>query len=123
MIVSTACTGDVDAADPPGLGTGIPVDTLPSPGENITGLAWGGGWLWAVDGTSGTVFRMDTVTGEVTGSFPCQPPSSSYRTTGLAYSSYTGTVLVGLWDYGYNGYVYQYSPSGDYQGSMSMCGG
>jgi hypothetical protein len=65
---------------------------------------------------------MDPESGTVQGSFTCDIPSS-YRTTGLAYSSENLTVLVGLWDYGYNGYVYQYTPSGDYMGSMSMCGG
>lgn len=122
VLASLACTGESSASDQPGLETGVLTDTLVSPGENITGLAWGGGWLWAVDSSTGTVFRLDRTSGEVTGSFSVEAPSS-YRTTGLAYSTSDSMVLVGLWDYGYNGYVYQYAPSGEYLGSMSMCGG
>ncbi|MBN2586308.1 MAG: hypothetical protein JXA64_08435 [Candidatus Fermentibacteraceae bacterium] len=122
LLAALACTGEPSASAQPGIEIGVITDCLPSPGETVTGLAFGGGWLWAVDSSTRTVFRMDPATGEVDGSFPCSLPNS-YRTTGLAYSSENAMILVGLWDYGYNGYVYQYSLSGELIGSMSMCGG
>ena len=118
-----ACTGESSASSEPALETGIVTNTIPAPGTSITGLAWGGGSLWAVDAETETVFRIDPLMAEVVASFPCDVPSSSYRVTGLAYSGAYDIVMVGLWDYGYNGYVYQYTPLGDYTGSMSMCGG
>lgn len=118
-----ACTGESSASEEPALQTGTVTGNIPSPGTSITGLAWGGGSLWAVDSATETVFRIDPVMAEVVSSFPCEMPSSSYRITGLAYSASHDMVMVGLWDYGYNGYVYQYTPLGDYTGSMSMCGG
>ncbi len=96
--------------------------TLQAPGESITGLAWGDGSLWAVDSDTKTVYRMDPESGEVLMSFQCDIPPT-YLTTGLAYSETNDMVLVGLWNYQYNGYVFQYSPQGEFLSSMSMCGG
>lgn len=116
------CSGESAASIENCPHTGILTDTLPSPGENVTGLAWGGGTLWAVDAATETVFRLDPVSGDVLHSFSTGVPSSC-GSQGLAYSSEHNVVLLGAWDGGRNGYVYRFTPSGEYLGSQSMCGG
>jgi len=96
--------------------------SLESPGDNITGLAWGNGYLWAVDASTNMIFKMNRISGDVIDSFSISLPRS-FSATGLAFSEEHSLLLLGLWDGGYNGYVYQYHPNGDYIGSTSMCGG
>jgi len=100
----------------------VVLETIESPGVNITGLAWGEGDLWAVDAVSDSIFRINTTTGEIIDSFKCGTPTS-FSATGLAFSEEHNRILLGLWNHSNNGYIYSYSPGGDYLGSASMCGG
>lgn len=116
------CSGESETPSRDCARAGVLTDTLRSPGENVTGLAWGGGTLWAVDAATETVFRLDPVSGDVLHSFPTGIPSS-YDSHGLAYSTEHNMVILGAWDGGRNGYVYRFTPSGEFLGSQSMCGG
>ncbi len=119
VILSAACRSESnqDSAE-----TIAVLDTVESPGENITGLAWGDGFLWAVDSSVDSIFQINTVTGEIIDSFKCSTPAS-FSATGLAYSEEHDLILLGLWNNSNNGYVYYYSPDGEYIGSVRMCGG
>lgn len=122
LLLFSAC---IDCSSTPAensLEVGTLIDTLESPGNEITGLAWGGGLLWAVDAFSGMIYSIDTSTGGVVHSFSVTHPAS-LTATGLAYSEEHTIILLGLWDYNNTGYVYQYSPDGIFKGSVSMCGG
>ncbi len=97
--------------------------TLDAPDTNISGLAWGGdGQLWAVDEVTDYVYSIDPASGAVLSSFYVAHPSS-YFPTGLAYSEYSDLLCVGLWNNSTTGYVYKYTTSGSYEGSVDMCGG
>jgi outer membrane protein assembly factor BamB len=39
--------------------------TIPSPGLNISGLAWDGSYLWALDDSTDSIYQLDSSTGEV----------------------------------------------------------
>jgi hypothetical protein len=130
LFAASACRGDEETA---GNGDAVPsgdevprvhqiLFEIPAPGESVTGLASGGGFLWAVDSENSCVFRLDPESGEVLQTFTCDFPPG-YRTTGLAYSETQELIMVGAWDYGYNGYVFQYTEAGEYVSSASMCGG
>jgi hypothetical protein len=96
--------------------------TLTAPDGGISGLAWGGGNLWAVDEVSDTVYELDPNSGAVISSFGLTNPSTIFP-TGLAYSETQNMILVGFWDNGTNGYVYKYTYTGGFLGSVTMCGG
>jgi len=96
--------------------------TLDAPDGSISGLAWGGGNLWAVDEVSDTVYELDPNSGTVLSSFGLTNPAYIFP-TGLAYSETYSMILVGFWDSGTNGYVYKYSFTGGFLGSVTMCGG
>ncbi|NOQ23062.1 MAG: hypothetical protein GQ565_10510 [Candidatus Aegiribacteria sp.] len=121
VIISSACLTNSNS-DNPSCETIVVLDTLESPGENITGLAWGDGDLWAVDAESDMIFRINTITGEIIDSFKYSAPSS-FSATGLAFSEEHNRILLGLWNHSNNGYIYSYSTRGEYIGSISMCGG
>ena len=121
VIIFSACLSNSNSDNSNGE-TNVVLNTIESPGDNITGLAWGDGDLWAVDAESDMIFRINTITGEIIGSFKCGAPSSFYA-TGLAFSEEHNWILLGLWNHSNNGYIYSYSPEGEYIGSVSMCGG
>ncbi|MCK4504263.1 MAG: hypothetical protein KAW14_01495 [Candidatus Aegiribacteria sp.] len=120
-LLSSACTdnsGESDDNVPEILAT----CTIVSPGDEISGLAWGAGLLWAVDASSDMLFSINTSTGAVVDSFSISH-SGNLRATGLAFSEEHNVLLVGFWDYGTNGLVYQYTSEGLSKGSTRMCGG
>ena len=96
--------------------------TLDAPDTNISGLAWGDGKLWAVDEVTDYVYSIEPTSGSVLSSFYVEHPSTIFP-TGLAYSEFSNLVCVGLWNNATTGYVYKYTPSGTYVGSVDMCGG
>lgn len=98
------------------------VQTIDAPDTNITGLAWGDGKLWAVDETTDYVYSVNPATGAVESTFFVDHAASIFP-TGLAYSESQTMVLVGLWDNATTGYVYKYTPTGTFSGSVDMCGG
>ncbi len=120
-LLFNACTGNSGESDEnvPEIQT---TSTIVSPGDEISGLAWGAGLLWAVDASSNMVFSIDTSTGDIVDSFSVSH-SANLRATGLAFSEEYNVLLVGFWDYGTNGYVYQYTLDGLNKGSTRMCGG
>lgn len=96
--------------------------TFDSPDTNISGLAWGNDILWAVDEATDYVYSIDPVSGNVLNSFHVAHPSA-YFPTGLAFSADYDLVYVGLWNNATTGYVYKYTPEGEFEGSVEMCGG
>ena len=92
------------------FGAGV-VLTIDAPDTGISGLAYGSGSLWAVDGTTSWVYELDPSNGSILSSFyfPYGIPS------GMAISGTTLHILRA--DAGtYYGYVYKYSTTGVYQG-------
>ena len=97
------------------------ITTLDAPDTNISGLAWGNGSLWAMDALTDYVYEINPETGDVISSFYFDHVTTIVP-TGLAYSETSDMVLCGGW-YGTTGYVFKYSPTGDYLGMVDMCGG
>ena len=121
-LLSSSCTDNSAESDENNADNGTVISTIMAPGNAISGLAWGDGLLWAVDASSNTIYSINTSTGDVVESFILSH-SGTLRATGLAFSEEHNILLVGFWDYGTTGYVYQYTPDGFYKGSTSMCGG
>lgn len=123
VMLSILACGDSSGTSETAAGSIGSVDRqLEVPGDEVTGLAWGGGSLWVLDDGTDKVYAIDTGSGEVVLSFPVDH-DGSLDLTGLAYSPEHRMVLVGLWNGSTGGYVYRYSPEGDFIGSVSLCGG
>lgn len=98
------------------------LNSFDAPDTGISGLAWGDGHLWAVDGTTQYVYQLDPTDGEVISSFYITDQTSSYDpvATGLAWG---GSVIYVPMTYASSyGKVYRYNESGVYQSSFdSYC--
>jgi hypothetical protein len=121
-VLAASCGGASQAAEAVETVIGGIDRTLEAPAEGISGLAWGNGVLWAVEGLTGMVYSLDPVTGAVADSFKVSLNGRSHA-TGLAYSPEHDLLLVGLWDGGTNGWVGIYSSDGENLNNISMCGG
>lgn len=97
------------------------ISTIDAPDTNISGLAWGNGYLWAMDSVSDYVFQMDPATGAVLSSFYFSHPVQQLP-TGLGYSETQNKIYLGSW-FSTTGYVYICSPDGTVTGMVDMCGG
>lgn len=96
------------------------VQTFDAPDTGITGLAWGDGVLWAVDGTTQYVYGIDPSNGSVLSSFLIvdQTPSLDPIPGGLAYLN--GTIYVAMHYSNQYGQMYKYSTDGTYNGSFDV---
>jgi hypothetical protein len=122
LVLAASCGGESRAAEAGETGLVVIDRTLEAPAEEISGLAWGDGVLWVVEGPTGMVYSMDPVSGAVADSFKVSLNGRSHA-TGLAYSPEHDLLLVGLWDGGTNGWVGVYSSDGENLRNVSMCGG
>lgn len=96
------------------------LETFDAPDTGITGLAWGDGVLWAVDGTTQYVYEIDPSDGSVSSSFYItdQTPSYDPAAGGLAYGN--GTIYVAMHSGTQYGKMYKYDDTGDYQGMFDI---
>lgn len=97
------------------------ISTIDAPDTNISGLAWGDGSLWALDAVTDYVYQINPETGAVVSSFYFDHAVQQVP-TGLGYSEDLNMLYIGSW-FSTTGYVYKYTPAGEYQGMVDMCGG
>lgn len=89
----------------------VVVATFDAPDTNISGLAYGENSLWAVDGSTDGLYKLNPSTGAIQDSWYLS--LSGAHPTGLGFVSnqvYVGTT---------SGYVYYYTTDGAYLGSFS----
>jgi len=92
--------------------------TLTAPDGNITGLGYGDGYLWALDKSTETVYKLNPVTGSVENSWVCTqmgsriPSGLTYRNGYVAVCAATSTSVPA--------YCYRYTASGAYVSSFEM---
>jgi hypothetical protein len=89
------------------------------PSDDITGLAYGNGSLWAVDSDSHTLYELDPSDGTILSQFNVSV-AASHEITGLAF--YNNILYVGENYPGgtSSGYVYKYTTTGVFQGSVDV---
>ena len=92
--------------------------TLTAPDGDITGLGYGEGYLWALDRTSKTVYKLDPITGSVEDSWVCTQTGTKIP-TGLTYLSGSVYVCAGT-STGTLAYGYRYYSNGTYVSNFSM---
>jgi hypothetical protein len=89
----------------------VVVQTLDAPDTNISGLAFGGGWMWAVDGMTDMLYKVNSSTGAVEASYDLN--LGTLAPTGVGFGN--NQVYVAL----NSGYVNYYSVTGAYLGQFS----
>lgn len=96
------------------------VQTFDAPDTGITGLAWGDGVLWAVDGTTQYVYGIDPTNGSVTTSFYAMDQTSTYNPVagGLTYAN--SNIQLAMHSGTQYGKIYKYDDSGAYLGMYDV---
>lgn len=95
------------------------VATFDLPADDITGLAFGNGSLWAVDSDSHTLYEVDPSDGTVLSQFNVAV-AGGHEITGLALFNnilYIGENYPGATS---SGFVYKYTTTGVFQGSVDV---
>ncbi len=89
------------------------------PADDITGLAFGNGSLWAVDSDSHTLYEVDPSDGTVLSQFNVAV-AGGHEITGLAF--YNNILYIGENYPGgtSSGFVYKYTPAGVFLGSVDV---
>jgi len=101
------------------LAAGV-IETFDAPDTGITGLAYGNGSLWAVDGTTQYVYQIDPTDGSVISSFYAMDQTASYNPVpgGLTYGD--GTVYLSMYSGSSYGRMYRYSESGEFLSDFDL---
>lgn len=96
------------------------IETFDAPDTGITGLAWGDGVLWAVDGTTQYVYGINPDNGSVTTSFYVTDQTSTYDPVagGLAYGN--STIYLAMHSGTQYGQMYEFDDTGSFVGEFSI---
>jgi len=94
------------------------VQTIDAPDTGISGLGYGDGSLWAVDGTTEMAYEVDPTDGTVLESWYCE--NSSKVTTGLTFAGGEVYIVMANASSGTSAYAYRYTPAGSYEGMFSL---
>ncbi len=94
------------------------VATFDAPDTNISGLGYGNGSLWAVDGVTEYAYEIDPATGNVQNSWYCA--NSTKLPSGLTFANNTVYISMGNPPSLTLSYCYRYSTSGVYLGQFSL---
>jgi len=94
------------------------VATIDAPDTNISGLGFGDGSLWAVDGVIEYAYQVNPSTGAVQNSWYCA--NSNRVPTGLTYANSTVYIIMTTMPSQNNSYCYRYNNSGAYLGQFDL---
>lgn len=101
----------------PALQAQTVIATFDAPDTGITGLACGGGFLWAADGTTRYLYKMDPASGEVLDSWYAEAIPIAETLTGLGFGNNTLYVAGST---GTTGNIYTYTVEGAYGTSFTV---
>lgn len=93
------------------------VAAFDSPDTGICGLACGGGFLWAVDGTTHFAYKLDPATCAVLDSWYLEALQATENPTGLAFGNNTLFVAGSS---GTSANIYSYTPDGAFGSAFTV---
>jgi hypothetical protein len=94
------------------------VSTIDAPDTNISGLGFGNGSLWAVDGTTEYAYEVDPQTGAVINSWYIE--NTTRVPTGCTFANNTLYIACGTPPNITLAYCYKYTSAGAYSGMFSL---
>ena len=96
------------------------VNSFDAPDTGISGLAWDGTNLWAVDGLTQYVYELDASNGDVLSSFYITDQTSTYNPVPGGFAYLEGTLCVIMYDGTSYGHAYLYDTSGAFLGHFDV---
>lgn len=101
------------------LGASV-VNSFDAPDTGICALAWDGSDLWAIDGITQNVYQLDPSDGTAISSFYITDQTSTYDPVPGGATYLGGSLYVAMHSSTSYGKVYEYNPSGTYQGDFDV---
>jgi len=98
-------------------GYGI-VATIDAPDTNISGLGYGNGSLWAVDGVTEYAYQVNPADGAIQNSWYCE--NTSRIPSGLTFANNRVYIAMGTPPNLTLSYCYRYSAAGAYEAMFSL---
>ena len=96
------------------------VNSFDAPDTGISGLAWDGTNLWAVDGTTQYVYELDPSNGDVLSSFYIMDQISWCNPVPGGFTYLENTLYVIMYDGSTYGHAYMYETGGAYLGHFDV---
>ena len=106
LLVAGACLGQPQV-----------VHTIDAPDTGVSGLGYGNGSLWAVDGTTEYAYEVDPSDGTVLESWFCE--SSTRSPSGLTFAG-DEVYIIMAYASGNSPYCYRYDQTGSFQASFDL---
>ena len=94
------------------------IATFDAPDTNVSGLGFGDGFLWAVDGTTEFAYKVDPVTGTAEDSWYIE--NTTRVPSGCTYANSTLYIACGTPPNLTTSYCYKYTSAGTYSGMFSL---
>jgi len=101
------------------LGASV-ISSFDAPDTGITSLDWDGSNLWAVDGTTQYVYKLDPANGDVLSSFLITDQVVGQDPVPGGMAIVGGTIYTAMYAGTSYGMVYKYDTGGSYQGAFDM---
>lgn len=96
------------------------VNVFDAPDTGISGLAWDGSNLWAVDGTTQYVYQLDPSDGTVISDFYIDDQTSTYDPAPAGATFLNSSLYVTMYQGNSYGMGYEYDSSGNFQGDFDI---
>ena len=96
------------------------INSFDAPDTGISGLAWDGTHLWAVDGTTQYAYELDPADGTVLSSFYITDQTPTYNPVPGGLVSLNDLLYVTMYDGTSYGKVYKYDSAGNYGGLFDV---
>lgn len=101
------------------LGASV-ISSFDAPDTGITSLDWDGSNLWAVDGTTQYVYKLDPANGDVLSSFLIVDQIGDQDPVPGGMTINGGTIFTAMHAGTSYGEVYKYDTGGSFQGAFNM---
>ncbi len=96
------------------------INSFDAPDTGISGLAWDGTNLWAVDGTTQYAYELDPVNGDVLSSFYIMDQTPTYNPVPGGVIYLNDTLYVTMFDSTLYGKVYKFDSAWNYGGMFDV---
>ncbi|MBD3277466.1 MAG: hypothetical protein GF388_04115 [Candidatus Aegiribacteria sp.] len=96
------------------------VNVFDAPDTGISGLAWDGSDLWAVDGITQSVYQLDPSDGTVISNFYIEDQTSTYDPAPAGATFIGGYLYVAMYQGSSYGMGYKYDSSGNFQSDFDI---
>ena len=96
------------------------INSFAAPSSDISGLAWDGSAVWAIDRETQNIYELNPSDGSILSSFHVEDQPTSYDIKPSGIACVAGNIFIIMSDGDYYCKGYMYSTDGEYDSSFDM---